>query len=362
MGQLSSDELVKAVELLELVPQIGGITSSEYLKISQKKNHIEFALSSSISGVVRVKGQLFPEQLSYCVARKVFSPFVLVGKESKKDFESKFADGKLTLRQGNRTAEFVVRSDEIGGYGKWMAKDLAETISLSEEAKKLLTVSNRCATSDPTLPSLNCVYLKDGYVLASNQTVVFSAILKNGNSLNFPFPREVISILSHPLIGSAGIDGSRVILGSSFGHLEASISAKAKKSFPVQNVHAQIAGAKKMPVMAKLSGEVVKDMMGRMATYLSAMEDSKPHLNLDIENGKMRMTVKAGHGTFVERDSSDSYSTETHIGWPLDYVKPVFDYMGENAGKIIVRGDDKKKSPYLVSGADVDLLVARKNA
>src|SRR6266403_1080784 len=103
--EIDKDELVKAISVLELVPQVGGITSSDYLRVSQRKPGLEFALASSIVGVVRVKAQIMGlEQKTFYVARKIFSPFVLAGKEIKKKFQSSFKGDKWTLQQGSRRA------------------------------------------------------------------------------------------------------------------------------------------------------------------------------------------------------------------------------------------------------------------
>lgn len=360
--EIKSEQLAGAIEILDMVPQVGGIPSSDYLRITQKKYHLEMSLaSSSLVGVVRVAGVIMDEGQEFYVDRKVFTPFVVVGKDSKTAFTSKVGEGTWTLKQGSRKAEFVLRYEEIGGYGKWLNKEMAQDFKVPEAMKKLLMAASRCASADPSFPALNCVYLDGQSVLASNMTIVFAATLKSRSSLNFPFPPAVVPLLSHKSVESIGIDGDRVIVACRYGHLAGAVSADAKKGFPVKGVYTQMEKAKTWPVLVKLPIAPLNAMIERMATYLSAMESEKTHLRIDIAKGQMAMTVKVGYGRFVERDFGKNYKNEAVLDWPLQLVRPVLAYVAENDKELTVRADEKRKTPYLLSGASVDLLVARRH-
>src|SRR5208283_2190230 len=169
---IERDELVRAVEVLNLVPQRAGIPSSDYVRVLATKKGLEMSLASSVRGIVRVEAKGFIVD-EFFVDRRLFMPFVLAGKSWKGDFRTTFDEKGWLLRQGSRRAEFVLKSEKVGGYGNWTDRDGMKEVKLSEELRKLLLASFNCATADPSMPQLNCVYLGGRLVLATNSTVMF---------------------------------------------------------------------------------------------------------------------------------------------------------------------------------------------
>jgi len=356
---LEKDELVKAAEVLDLVPQRAGIPSSDYVRVRTGKFGLEMSLASSVSGVIRVRAKI-PEASEFFVDRRLFLPFVLMGKNWKGDFRTAFDERKWLLRQGSRRAEFAVRESKIGGYGVWRDKDGLKEIRLSENLKQLLRASFSCATSDPSLPQFNCVYLGGNLVMASNDTVLFVGVAKKKDDLKFPFPVEIIPLLSDGAVQGVGLEGDRVLLDCGLGLIEGSVSAVAQKQFPKAQLVQRVAEGQRWPLLAKLPAERLARLMTRLTNYLTGIRREDWMLTMEMSEGRLRASVRVTQGKFEEVMELEDGVKEGTVLWPLDQVQPVLEHIGRMGETLTVRVDEKKRTPYLISGAGVALMVARK--
>jgi hypothetical protein len=318
-------------------------------------------LASSVSGFVRVRAKLIASE-EFFVDRRLFLPFVLAGKTWKGDFKTTFAEKNWILRQGSRRAEFAIRTDKVGGYGKWTDHSGLKELRLSEDLRKMLLASFSCATADPSMPQLNCVYLGGRLVMATNQTVMFVGIGQKIDGMRFPFPVEVIPLLGDGLVNGVGVAGNQVILDCGCGYLEGSVSALAQKHFPKLQIVNQIQGARKWPLLVRLPAERLAKMMGRLAEYLAGIRREDWMLRMELGDGKLRATVKVAQGKFEERMEVEEAKKEGVVEWPLELIRPVLEYMGQTSESVKVRMDEDKKTPYLISGGGVELMVARRKA
>src|SRR5580765_6240616 len=183
---IKKDEMLQAISVLDLVPQRAGIPSSDYVRVLSDSRSLEMALSSSVSGVVSLKmdGAKADKNMMF-VDRRLFIPFIQMGRGWKGDFKFSVSEQKWEVRQGSRQAEFALKKDTVLGYPVFKSlKDLKE-IKLSENLRKLLLASNQCATADPSLQHLNCVYIGGKTVMATNLAVMFVGARDKEDSMRF---------------------------------------------------------------------------------------------------------------------------------------------------------------------------------
>jgi len=359
-AEVEKQQLLDAASILELVPQRAGVPSSDFVRVRHGKKYIEMSLSSVVNAVVRVAGKNLEEAKDFFVDRRLLIPFIQVGKGWKGDFKLGLEDSKWLLKQGSRTAELTMRMEPLGGYGSWREKAGLKEVKLSEELRKLLLVSQGCATADPSLPFLNCVYIGEKLVLATNGTLMFVGLRQKQDSLRFPFPIGVIPLISDSLVQAVGVEGDQVILDCGIGFIEGSVSAITRKDFPKKSIVERAQAAKAYPVLTKLPAERVARMLERLSGYLASVKREDLILRLEVGGEKVKAIVRVQQAKFEESIEVEDLKGEGTLDFPFDLVKPVLDYIAEHDEKITIRVDEKKKSPYLISGASVALLVARR--
>ena len=358
-AEIKKDDLTNAIRILEMVPQKAGIPSSDYTRIRMGATQLELSLASSVLAMVRfpcrnkAAGEMF-------VDRKLLVPFVQMGRHWKGDFRSQFTGSKWRLRQGSRKADLSMREEPVTGYGNWVDHSKLEEVQLSEEMRKMLLASQACSTADPSLPHLNCVYIGGQLVMASNQTVVFIGSSIKKNEIRIPFPVGVIPLLGDGLVRGIGVDGGTVVLDCGSGYIEGTVSAVALKEFPRKSVIEQINDARKYPLLVRLPAERLAKMMQRLMVYLTAVKREDWTLRLELADERARATVRIQQGVFEESMEVEDMKAEGSLEWPLELVKPVIEYIATKAETIKIRVDEKKKTPYLLSGAGIDLLVGRR--
>jgi len=361
-AEIKKEDLIKAVSVLSLVPQRAGVPSSDFAKVTPKKKLIEMSLSSTVTAVVRagyLNGSL-NAATDFFIDNGMLSAFVVGGKNWKGNFKVGVDESKFYIRQGSRHAELSMRQEPLGGYGSWANRDGLKEIKLNDELRKLLLASNACSTGDPSLPHLNCVYVGGRLVLSTNLISLFVGIRTKEDALKIPFPVGIIPLLGDQLVDSVGVDGDRVILDCGCGYVEGTVSAVAKKNFPKGGLIENVKKARTWPVLAKIPAERLSKMMQRLVNYLVSVKREDWLVSLEMTNGKVSASVKVQQGRFEETMDVDGMTIEGSVSWPLEQVKPVLDYIAEASAYVRIRVDEKKKTPYLISGGGVEMMVARK--
>jgi hypothetical protein len=358
---IKRDDLVNGIRLLEMVPYRPGIPSSDSVRVIPSKKQLEFSVASSVTGIVRVpmSGSLERTE-EFFVDRKLLLPFVLLGRKWRGDFRTREQEGKWLIRQGSRRAELALK-DKVKGYTKWRDRNAKDEVKLSEELRNMLLAANTCATSDPSLPQFNCVYIIGRKVMASNRTIIFMGVNKEESNLRIPFPLGVIPLLSDGLVKKVGIEGELVVLDCGNGYLEGTVSADALKSFPRKSLVEQVEhGKTSWPVIGSLPAERISNLLSRLTEYISGVKREDLMLTLEIGEGKIKARVKVLQAVFEEVLEVEEAKKEALVALPLDHVRPILEYMAKSCEKIKIRCNEEKKTPYILSGAGVDLLVGRK--
>lgn len=361
--EIKKDALIAAAKILNMVPQRAGIPSSDYVRVIARRKELEFALASSVSGVVRIaatNGTATPVEEIFFIDRRLFLPFVLLGEQAgKADFRAELEEKVWKLRQGSRAAELGLRADAVAGYGKWKELDASKEIKLSEELTKMLIASNSCATADPALQHLNCVYIGGKVVLSTNEMTLFLGTKAQSN-LRIPFPVGVIPLLGDGLVKGVAVEGDRVILDCGVGYVEGVVSAVTQEKFPKKKIVEQMGKARGWPQIAKLPAKKLAATLGRLSEYLAGVRREDWVLRMELGNGSGKVSVQVLQGKFEEKFVAEGATTEAVVEWPLERVLPVLTYMAEKGETVRIRVDEKKKTPYCISGKDVELMVGRR--
>lgn len=359
-SEAEKKDFITAVDVLSLVPQRAGIPSSDFVKVTPKKNKIEMSLSSTVTGVVRVPlTRSLDTDKEFFVDKGLFQAYVQAGKNWKGNFKLASTEGKWHLRQGSRQAELAMRVEPVSGYGIWKERDKLKEIALSEELRKLLLASNHCSTADPALPHLNCVYIGGKLVLSTNLISLFVGVRQKEDALRIPFPVGIIPLLGDSLVKAVGVENDRVILDCGCGYIEGTISAVAQKSFPKRDVVEKIKKGRMWPLLVKLPAEKLAKVLARLAGYLTNVKREDWVVEMSIANGVVKASVKVQQGTFEERLDFENEKVEGTIRWPLELAQAVVEYMAANGEIIKVRVDEEKNTPYLLSGGGVEMMIAR---
>lgn len=358
---IKKDEMLQAISVLDLVPQRAGIPSSDYVRVLSDSRSLEMALSSSVSGVVSLKmdGAKADKNMMF-VDRRLFIPFIQMGRGWKGDFKFSVSEQKWVVRQGSRQAEFALKKDTVLGYPVFKSlKDLKE-IKLSENLRKLLLASNQCATADPSLQHLNCVYIGGKTVMATNLAVMFVGARDKEDSMRFAFPVGVIPLLGDGLVLGVGVENDKVILDCGCGYIEGMVSAVAKKDFPRDSILSNVKKGRDWPTLLRLPAEKLAKMLVRLSEYLASVKREDWVVRLDVSGGKVKATVRVQQGKFEESIDIEDSKAEGVIEWPLEIVHPVLSYIAENGETVKVKVDDRKKTPYLISGGGVEMMIGRR--
>jgi hypothetical protein len=359
-AEVKKDNLIQAVDVLALVPQRAGVPSSDFVKVSPRKKSIQMSLSSTVTAIVRVDlTRSLSATEAFFIDKGLFHAFVQGGKSWKGNFRMEMAEGKWCIRQGSRHAEFAMRTEPLGGYGVWRETNGLKEIKLSDDLRKLLIASNNCSTADPSLPHLNCVYIGGKLVLSTNLISLFVGVRQKEDALKIPFPVGIIPLLGDNLVEAVGVENERVILDCGCGYIEGTISAIAQKSFPKRDVVEKIRKGRLWPVLVKLPAEKLAKVLTRLAGYLSNVKREDWIVELSIAEGVVKASVKVQQGLFEERMSFDSTKAEGTVKWPLELAQAVVEYMAANGELVKIRVDESKRSPYLLSGGGVEMMIAR---
>ena len=367
---IEKKDILNAVKVLELVPLRAGVPSSDFIKMTARKQSILMSLSSTVTAVVRAPYQSGGlEQKVIFIDRGLFTAYVLAGAKWKGDFEFGLDEDKLHLKQGRRKAEFNLRAEPLGGYGEWRTKDGHKEIKLDENLKNMLLASNACATGDPSMPHLNCVYINGQLVLSTNDRSLFVGRRSTKeDGLEIPFPVGIIPLLGGDLVDSVGVDGDRVVLDCGCGYVEGTVSAPAKKDFPKAGMEKSIKVARAWPLFVNLPATKIERILERLVAYLPSVKREDWVVTLQLSKGQVKAYVAVQQGRFEESTKVEGLAEEGNIKMRLDMVYPVIRYIAstdtkENPAEIFIRVDESKKTPFHIANdkknADVEMMAGR---
>jgi len=369
---IAADKMMDVLSVLDLVPARPGIPSSVFVALTEKNGKMEMALSSDVAGEVTITGKgTMGLKKSVYVDRRLFFPFINTAKTYKSDKPFVFSKpGKqMLVTQGRRKATFdpIVGSS---GYGDLNGAASGIVLPLDKKLNELITVACTCATSDPTVPELNCIFTarnKTGLdVYASNQLVVLKAVQKAKGKYpeRLPFPLFLVPLLSNDHVREVRFKDKEVVVHFDCGFIWQGVSVKASKGFPLKTMDKLLTDGKEWAELFRLQTHRLGAVTRRFSEYLTAIRRQDWLMSVKAETGdkQVLLEVSIPQGIFREKVIvEEAIKQDLDIQWPLDILLPVFEHWAKNKEAVLtVRGD--KKTPYLLSGAGLNLVVTRKKA
>lgn len=363
MLKVNSADLIKAVNIINLVPSRAGIPSSEFIQLRSSGKKMSLALSADVFGEVSVECSSKDKWEAYA-DRASFVPFVNASRESgsKAAFVFKYKDGSVTVKCGRRKGVFNKLS-VVSGYSA--IEDMAgNKVSLSKEQRRAITLAAKYATPDPTIAHLNCVYIeRSGAVLASNERAAVR-IKARAVGAAMPIPLGVLTTLDHESVTALVLGKKLAKIGFDVGYLCQTVNQKAASQFPNKSINSSFESAASYPRRFKVNAVNFIDAMLRLYEYSSVVIKRDAVVKITGVKGEslLRLSCKVPQGQFSETVTlKTELKTDVKAEWLLEVLVPLT-LMRKKVESFSVFYEEGGKTPYYITAPEFELLVARRLA
>ena len=369
---VDKDKLFEAIAVLDLVPSRSGIAASVFVRLDGNGSKLRMSLSSEVSGQVVVRGEgKWPVKKPFYLDRRLLFPFIYVAQSvsTKSGFEFQLEKKELLVRHGRRRARFSL-VDSVMGFDKLKKKKASVRMHIDDRLRKLMLSARGCAVDDPSLPHLNCIYLKPGKktttteVYTTNGAVGFHAVHKVKKSMKnpLPFPLYVAGLLKEEGVKRVLNQKNQVVLEFENGDIWQMVSAKAAKKFPVKTIIKMLAELRKTKSMFRMECRRLHNVVERLLLYLASVSRQDWVLWLKGSKGgkEILFEVTVPQGVFREKvPVHKALVSDVEIEWPLAAMIPVFQYLGDLKDKSLldVRGG-VGDTPYFLTTGELQVAVS----
>lgn len=376
--QISRENLLSVLEVLELLPEKIGVPSSQFFRVQGIGNgKTRWMLVSDATSEQTMTGTgewPVPQKGYWFLNRKTFTPFVQAAKEikNKAPFQFKLFGKTLVVRHGRRRAMFVTQP-AVEGYGGSL-NGASWKMAMSDHVRGLVHCARDCASPDALVPEKNCVYVapgkQGGEILATNQKVLFRAKSKIQLADPVPLPLFLVTLLGSKSLQAIEWQDGVVVLRFPTGRIWQSVSAKAKK-FPREQLIGHIMTGAKKPLLFRVSTRKLALALQRLGLYMQAANRQDWVLEIKAEKGSQEIGLETGiaHAKFREKVAVDGeVQQDLELQWPLDLVIPVMEYVGQAHKKYwlevrvweaTTKKGGKTKASYVRTG-EVQLVIPSK--
>lgn len=365
---VNREKLLKAIEILSLVPSRPGITSSEFIKIVKKSSGIKMSLASEVLGVAtcEVSGNSWPVESPFFVDKRLITPFLLAGANGKKIFEFSAKEDKkkqkvLHIKHGRRSADFAPLP-KVGGYSDIEIPKGTRPLKFTESQEVLIQCALNWSTPDPVTPQLNCVFVTSkGLVLSYNQLAIFAGKTDTFKD-SIPLPLYLLALITDPKRRPRILlSKKQVILEYESGTIAQSLPQKAVEEFPVKDIMSSMKAAAKLPEQFSIPSDRFFKVLERFSSYIAEVRKKDRVIRLERETeNSLSIETKLQHVSMKEVIKVTGTVGKVKCDWALDLVLPIVKHLAMEKTDIKVRYDDKKKTPYYLTANDVTLAIARK--
>jgi hypothetical protein len=366
-------KLLSVLQILDLVPSRPGIGSSSFVQLSEKNGQATMSLSSDVSGEVQVKGTgTLGLKKKFYLDRNVFFPFIFTAKSYKSDKPFVFslsADNEMLIQQGRRKARFDCGIPGAG-YGEFSGLKKAVSLPIDENIAELITIATACSTTDASVPELNCVYTMQGdkrlRFYATNQLTAFCARKKTKHTFpkSLAFPLYLVPYLKHDRLSEIWMKEKEVVLRFDCGYIWQGLSIKATKAFPVKTIQDLLTEGNHWGEIFRLPMSKLGAVTARFSDYLTSVKRQDWSLVLKGAAGdqELLLEVSIPQGTFREKVKIEApLEVAVFIEWPLDTLLPILTHLAKIKDSVLsVRWG--KKTPYLLTAGNIQVVVVRKTA
>lgn len=364
MWEIRRSRLIAGLQLLDLIPEKVGLSSSEFVRITGHGEKITLSVASYIMGEINLvgKGSWHGE---YFIDRRVLLPFVYASKEikDKNTFQFEQKKKQLIVRHGSRKA-VLDNQKNVTGYGslKSVMKEKEFEIPVSEDLQQLLTCGANCALSDAITPHLNCVFVAKGSAAveayAASDKVYYLGMgntKKSKVKSSIPFPLFLINLLQEPTLKKISWRGKYIVLQFEKGIIWQSISTEALKKFPLKEIRKHAQSVSKKRVAFVVSGRRFSRLMLRLGFYLQAVRRRDWVVKIEGSRGTSSLalhTAIPGVHFSEKLSTNDKLKKDVKVEWPLDVLEPIFSFLSMKTKKLgmVVRMDEKQGVSYITCG------------
>jgi hypothetical protein len=329
------------------------------------------SLSSDVSGVVTIKGTgTLGLKKKFYLDRNFFFPFIFTAKSYKSDKPFVFtlsADNEMLVQQGRRKARFDCGIPGAG-YGMFDGLKKAVSLPIDESIAELIMIAMSCSVNDSAVPELSCIYTLQGEkgltFYATNQITVFRARKKTKHTFphHLAFPLNLVQYLKHDRLNEIWMKEKEVVLRFDCGYIWQSLSVKAMKAFPVKNIEDVLTEGKTWTEVFRLPMSKLGAVTTRFSDYLTSMKRQDWQLVLKGAAGdqELMLEVSIPQGTFREKVKIEApLEVAVFAEWPLDTLLSILTHLAKIKDAVLsVRYG--KKTPYLLSAANIQIGVTRK--
>ena len=365
---VSQQQLLQAVEAINLVPGRAGIVPSEFIQIEKKNNKLYFSLAAEVYGKTWARSISSEDgDWIFHVDRTSFTPFIQVSKEFRKP-----PDFKLSLEKKKDSKVLIVKSGKrkvvfnaitfIQGYPSYKSSD-AVAIPLNKQQKQLLQLASRFATSDPTLSYIHCIYmLKEKAILASNRISLFFGENKE-LPITVPLPVLLLKLLEEKIVKGIEVGKHTVKLVLSCGAIYQAINATAKTDFPVKQITKQFKRGKDYPLQFKVKARTFIHALVRLEACVNNSTQREIIVTAKGIKGESKLTLytDSPQGRFTEVISLASSAKSSFTAeWLLPFLTSLDPYTAV-LGTLTTHWDDSAASPYhFTAPCGIELMLSRR--
>jgi hypothetical protein len=379
MISIETQVLTDAVDFLEQIPSQQGIPSAQFVRVraSKKNNKLFFTLAALVTGetVVRYTGPRLKLKRELCLDRRLLFPFIAVAKflKSKAKFEVEVDKSTVKIRHGRRAAKLESTADVVG-YSTFPGKKQHGYASLPVASRtlKLLRCASACASADPSIPHLNCVFIRKSgegvaLILSSNEITMYKTVLGDDTKIadSIAFPLALVPFLRTEGLKQILWRKDCALLSFSVGWVWQTISAQAKVKFPADFiVKCMHTWRHSLPPVFSVSCQQLSDVAARLSQYLASVRRLDWALEVRGREGEKKLKLVSTlpqccftETLFVEKPLRE----DVCLFWPLHVLMPVFEFLGTEFKKknLFVHTSDSDKDPYILRVGDVEFAVVK---
>lgn len=331
--KVSGKKLKRTCDLLGLVPSTPGVPSSMFVSFASTEKGLVLKLSSDVSVSTSVAGLDLKVTTPFAVDRRVLFPFI----REEGEYDVDFKDGQLLLKQGRRKAE--LRTVKIDwSYGEWESQK-THSLKITSDLMDAIRCAKFCASDDPILPELNCVWIefgKQSFTFASNDLIMCCNRGKavETDSVGVAFPLALIDVLvaediSEVMIGK-GVVGGRI----DGTRLWAQAPQKAWKQFPVNRLKKLIVDSRSTKGAFQTDMKSLVSMCAMFTGYLSNLPRQEWGLNVEVGEDSVNVEAKTSVAKFEDTLPATIRTSGTVMDLNLSVLAPIVAFLDGRAEKV----------------------------
>lgn len=223
----------------------------------------------------------------------------------------------------------------VMGYGDIPKMNSPSKLQISEELLVLMKCAASYAASEAESPHMSCVYLlptaKYLEILATNQKILFRARYAGTavkSAIAFPLP--MLGVLEAEGLQKLVLDNPRVFAQFPTGVVWQSISHKAARNFPYEELREKLSHGRKLERMAfRATAVKFARVVERLSAYLQYVRKEDWVLSISGTKGSEQVFLvsRLPHAVITEHlRVLEPLRGNFNFDWPLDQLGSIFKF------------------------------------